>query len=48
MTYDSDERKVLLYAGWAADGPVQDLWQWDGEWTTVDSPLCPVSPAPRS
>ena len=46
MAYDSDQKKVVLFAGNTADAVLSDLWQWDGtSWTNITPQT--ESPPPR-
>lgn len=42
MTYDSHRKRILMYGGWGNDGPLRDLWEWDGTWTQIHevTPTC--------
>lgn len=42
MTYDSDQRKVILYGGKDSTGYKNDVWQYDGnDWTLVTTENSP-------
>lgn len=45
MTFDSGKKRVVLLGGLAANAPVNDTWEWDGDnWTQVAD----IGPQPRS
>jgi hypothetical protein len=36
-----------MYGGWGKDGPLQDLWEWDGRWVKIHdvTPTCGLGSA---